>query len=83
MYVCVCACVRVGAIFNVSNPDNSQKAWDIDIKFNTPVKQSQPFIRDYFHDNWCPTSDFMEFWIFGKKVVVVLTFVKFELSFTP
>ena len=32
--------------FNVSNPDNSQTARDIDMKFGTPVKQSQPFNRD-------------------------------------
>ena len=50
------------------------------MKFRTPVKQSQPFIRDYFHDNWCPICDFMGFWIFWKKDVVALTFVKFELS---
>ena len=47
MYVCVCVC----PIFNVSNPDNSSTAWDIDMKFDTPVKQPQPFNRDYFHDN--------------------------------
>ena len=29
--------------------------------------QSQPFNRDYFHDNWCPICDFMGFWIFWKK----------------
>ena len=50
------------------------------MKFGTPVKQSQPFNRDYFHDNWCPICDFMEFWIIWKKDVVALTFVKFELS---
>ena len=50
------------------------------MKFGTLVKQSQPFIRDYFHDNWCPICDFMEFWIFWKKDVVALTFVKLELS---
>ena len=76
MYVCV----RVCPIFNVWNPDNSY-AWNIDMKFGTPVKQSQPFNRDYFHDNWCPIRDFMAFWIFWNKDVVALTFVKFELSF--
>ena len=50
------------------------------MKFNTPVQQPQPFNRDYFHDNWCPICDFMGFWIFWKKDVVVPTFVKFELS---
>ena len=50
------------------------------MKFGTPVKQSQHFNRDYFRDNWCPICDFMEFWIFWKKDVVALTFVKFELS---
>ena len=50
------------------------------MKFATPVKQSQPFNRDYFHDNWCPICDFMGFWIFWKKDVVALTFVEFELS---
>ena len=37
------------------------------MKFGTPVKQSQPFNRDYFHDNWCRICDFMGFWIFWKK----------------
>ena len=37
------------------------------MKFGTQVKQSQPFNRDYFHDNWCPICDFMAFWIFLKK----------------
>ena len=50
------------------------------MKFGTPVKQSQPFNRGYFHANWCPICDFMGFWIFWKKNVVSLTFVKFELS---
>ena len=50
------------------------------MKFNTPVKQSQPFNSDYFHDNWCPICNFMEFEIFFKKDVVALTFVKFKLS---
>ena len=50
------------------------------MKFDTPVKQSQPFNRDYFHDNGCPICDFMGFLIFWKKDVVALTFVKFELS---
>ena len=40
------------------------------MKFGTPVKQSQPFNRDYFHDNWCPICYFMEFWICWKKDVV-------------
>ena len=55
-------------------------AWDIDMKFSTLEKQSQHFNRDYFHENWCPICDFMEFWIFWKKDVVAQTFVKFELS---
>ena len=50
------------------------------MKFGTLVKQSQHFNRDYFDDNWCPICDFMELWIFLKKNVVALTFVKFELS---
>ena len=37
------------------------------IKFSTPVKQSQPFNHDYFHDNWCLICDFMGFWFFWKK----------------
>ena len=78
--MCVCACVSMCPIFNVWNPDNSETAWDIDMKFGTLVKQSQYFNRDYFHDNWCPICDFMEFWTFWKKDVVALTFVKFELS---
>ena len=49
------------------------------MKFGTPVKQSQPFSRDYFHKNWCPIFDFMGVWIFWNKDVVALTFVKFEL----
>ena len=60
--------------------DNLWTAWDIDMKFATPVKQSLPFNLDYFHDNWCPICDFMGFWIFWKKDVVALTSVKFELS---
>ena len=43
------------------------------MKFDTPVKQSQPFNRDYFQDNWCPICDFIGFWIFWKKDVVALT----------
>ena len=31
------------------------------------MKQSQPFNRDYFHNNWCPMCDFMAFLIFWKK----------------
>ena len=50
------------------------------MKFGTPVKQWQLFNRDYFHDNLYPICDFMGFWIFLKKDVVALTFVKFELS---
>ena len=50
------------------------------MKFGTPVKQSQPFDREYFHDNWRPICDFMGFQIFWKKDVVVLTFLEFELS---
>ena len=48
--------------------------------FGTPVKQSQPFDRDYFHGNLCPICDYMGFYIFWKMGVVALTFVKFELS---
>ena len=76
----VCVYVRVCSIFNVSNPNNSSTAWDINTKFGTPVKQSQPFNRDYFHDNWCPICDFIRYWIFWKSVVVTLTFVKLELT---
>ena len=50
------------------------------MKFGTLVKQSQYFNRDYFHDNWFPICDFMEFWIFLKKDVVALPFVTFEQS---
>ena len=50
------------------------------MKFGTLVKQSQTFNRDYFHDDWCPICDFMELWIFWKKDVVALTYVKFKLS---
>ena len=50
------------------------------MKLSTLVKQSQPFNRDYFHDNWWPICDFMGFWIFWQKDVVALTSVKFELS---
>ena len=50
-YLDVCVYVRVCPIFNVSNPDNSKTAQDINMKVCTPVKQSQPFNRDYFHDN--------------------------------
>ena len=50
------------------------------MKFGTPVKQTQPFNRDYFHNNWCRICQFMGIWIFWKKNVVALTFVKFELS---
>ena len=42
------------------------------MKFGTLVKQAQHFNRDIY--------DFMEFWIFWKKDVVALTFVKFKLS---
>ena len=80
VYVCVCACVFMCPIFNIWNPDNSCTAWDIDMKFGTLVKQSQHFNRDYFHDNWCPICDFMEFWFFWKKDEVALTFIKFKLS---
>ena len=78
--MCVCVCVRVCPISNPSNPDNSLTAWDMDLKFGTPVKQSQPSNRDYFHDSWCPICDFMGFWIFWKKSVAALTCLKFELS---
>ena len=49
------------------------------MKFGTLVKQSQHFNRDYFHDNWYPICDFMEYWIFWKKDALALTFVKVEL----
>ena len=42
--MCVCVCL----IFNISNLDNLQTAWDIDMKIGTPVKQLQPFNCDYF-----------------------------------
>ena len=53
-------------------------AWDIDMKFGTPVKQSQPFDHDYFHDNWCRICDFMGFWIVWKKDVVALNLAKID-----
>ena len=40
MYVCVC--VRVCPIFNVSNPNNSQTAWDINMKFGTQWSNYNP-----------------------------------------
>ena len=64
VYVCVCTWVRACPIFNVLNTNNSYTAWDINMKFGTPVKQSQPFDRGYFHENWCPICDFMGFWFF-------------------
>ena len=45
-------CSRACPIFNISNPDNSWAARYIDTKFVTPVKQSQSFNCDYFHDNY-------------------------------
>ena len=36
------------------------------MNFGTPVKQSQPIERDYFHDNSCPICEFMGFNIFFK-----------------
>ena len=50
------------------------------MKFGTPVKQSQPFNRDYFHEDCCPICDFVGFWIFWRMDVVALTVVKLELS---
>ena len=40
------------------------------------MKQLQHFNRDYFHENWSPICDFMEFWIFWKKDVVALTKIR-------
>ena len=40
------------------------------------MEKSQPFNRDYFHDNWCLICDFMGCWIFWQKVMVALTFQK-------
>ena len=37
------------------------------MKFGRPVKQSQPFDRDYFHENWCPICGFTGFSIFWKN----------------
>ena len=68
LYVCTCV------------SDFQRFKLDIDMKFGTPVKQSQSFNRDYFNDNWCPIYDFMGFWIFWKMSVVALTSIKFELS---
>ena len=49
--------------------------------YNTAVKQSQLFNQDYLYDNLCPAiCDFMGYWIFWKKNVVALTYVKFEQS---
>ena len=61
--MCVCACVR----FSRFQGPITQKRFDINMKFGTPVKQSQPFNHDYSHDNWCPICDLMGFWIFWKK----------------
>ena len=55
MYVCVCVCVRFPTFETPITHERHQ--W----------KQSQPFNRDYFHDNWCPICDFMGLWIFLKK----------------
>ena len=41
------------------------------MKFGTPVRQSQPFNRDYFHDNWCPICDFMGFWICNCRILII------------
>ena len=49
MRVCVCVCMY--QIFNFSNPNNSLTTWDIDMKFGKLEEQSQPFDRDYVHDN--------------------------------
>ena len=81
MYVCVrvCVCVRFSTFETpITHKQLEISIWNFVIR--TSVKQSQPFNRDCFHDNWCPICDFMEFWIFWKKHVVALTFVKFELS---
>ena len=36
----MCVCVRDRPIFNFSIPDKLLIAWDIHMKFDTPVKQS-------------------------------------------
>ena len=52
------------------------------MKFGTLVKQSQHFNRDYFHDNWCPICDFLDFWIFWKKDVVAVHWKKIPIKIT-
>ena len=37
------------------------------MKFGTTVKQSQPFNRNYVHDNWCPICDFVIFNFLKKR----------------
>ena len=44
----VCACVRVYPIFNVSKPDNSWMAWDIDMKFGNQWNSLNPLIVTIF-----------------------------------
>ena len=38
------------------------------MKFGTPMNQSQPFNRNYFHEIWCSICDFMVFWIVLKNL---------------
>ena len=47
------------------------------MKFGTLVKQSQHFNRDYFHDNWCPICDFMEFREIGEEAIWESRFTSF------
>ena len=71
MYVCMCVCVRVCAWvcvqFSTFQTPITQTAWEIDMKFGTPVKQGHPFNRNYFHNKKCPVCDFMIFWIFWNR----------------
>ena len=78
--VCVCVCVCACSTFKFSNHYTLQTAWDIELKFGTAVKQSRPFYRDDFHDNWFSIWNFMGFWIFWKISHLALTFVELELS---
>ena len=55
VYVVMCS------ISNFVNHYNSWAAWDIELTFGTPPKQSRPSIRDDFHGNWSPIRDFMGF----------------------
>ena len=77
--VCVCVCVCVQ--FSMFQTPITYKRLDISI-WNLVHQwiNYNSLIFDYFHDNWCRICNFVGFWIFWKKDVVVLTFVKLELS---